>query len=81
MATRSKHDIEMHERLVRVEERLDSHVKREDKSMEEVVEKLDTIELELSRYRGFIGGVLLMVTAIVTFLKMFGADIKEFFIG
>jgi len=81
VATRSKHDIEMHERLVRVEERLDSHVKREDKSMEEVVEKLDTIELELSRYRGFIGGVLLMVTAIVTFLKMFGADIKEFFIG
>ena len=69
----SAHDVEMHERLVRVEVALNAHVEQEDAQMGEVVSKLDTIELELSRYRGFVGGILLMVTAIVTFFK-FGLD-------
>ena len=73
------HRADIRERLTRVEEKLTAHVAQEDEQMEKVVAKLDVISLELSRYRGFVGGILLMVTAVVTFFKLFGAGILEFF--
>ena len=76
-----KDDIKTHERLARVEQKLDSHIEDEEEIMERVVKKLDRIELELSRYRGFVGGILLMVTAVVTFFKIFGKDLADFFKG
>ena len=72
-------DVEMHERMARIEVKLSSHISDEEEQMRSVDRKLDRIELELSRYRGFVGGILLMVTAIVTFLKIFGSGIVEFF--
>ena len=67
------------ERLARMEQKLDDHVETEEATLDGVVRKLDRIELELSRYRGFIGGILLMVTAVVSFFKLFGASILAFF--
>jgi hypothetical protein len=70
--------VEIHERLARMEQKLDDHVEQEEEVMETVVRKLDRIELELSRYRGFIGGLLFMVTAVITFFKLFGAQMSDF---
>ena len=74
-------EIEIHERLTRVEVILAGHVEREEEQMEKVLEKLDTLEDELSRYRGVIGGVFVVTTALVTFFKLFGAGILEYFKG
>lgn len=66
-------DIRIHERLTRLETTLAGHIDREGEQMDEVIDKLSAMEVELSRYRGFVGGILLMVTAVVTFLK-FGLE-------
>ena len=70
------------ERVARLEERLKAHEDdSEDRDivLKEMVSKLDKIDKELSRYRGFVGGILLVVTAIVTFIKLFGEQIGAFF--
>ena len=70
------------ERIATVEARLEAYeddIKEIDADLKKVVSKLDKIDKELSRYRGFVGGVLLVVTAIVTFLKFFGSGIVNFF--
>jgi len=46
--------------------------------MESLDAKLDKIDNELSRYRGFVGGILLVATAVVTFFKLFWGDIVNF---
>ncbi len=70
------------ERVARLEERLKAHEddsEDRDVLLKEMVSKLDKIDKELSRYRGFVGGILLVVTAIVTFIKLFGEQIGNFF--
>lgn len=47
------------ERLKHIEEKVD-----------QLNEKVDNIDRDLAKYRGMVGGVLLMVTAIVTFIKL-----------
>lgn len=47
--------------------------------MESLDKKLDKIDNELSRYRGFVGGILLIATALVTFFKLFSENIIGFF--
>lgn len=72
------------ERLATIEERLEhieDDIASEDKDLQAVMSKLEKIDKELSRYRGFVGGILLMVTAIVTFVKMFGEQISSFLKG
>jgi hypothetical protein len=71
----TKDDIETHERIARVEEILSAHVEQEGGQLEALAAKMDSIELELSRYRGFVGGILLVITAVVTFVKLFGEQI------
>ena len=70
------------ERVARLEERLEAHEddnEEKDALLKEVVSKLDKIDKELSRYRGFVGGILLVVTAVVTFAKFFGESVVGLF--
>lgn len=48
----------------------------EDK-IDELDRKVDAIDKDLSKYRGMVGGVLLAITAIVTFLKWTWDFFKE----
>ena len=65
------HDKEVYERLARIEEKLEH--------LDEIPDKIDELDRELSRYRGFVGGILLAVSAIGAFLKLAGSSIKDFF--
>lgn len=69
----------IHERIARIETQLDTHIRDEEDHMQRMDEKLDRIELELSRYRGFIGGIMFIVTAVVAFFKFFWEDLLKFF--
>jgi hypothetical protein len=72
-------DKDVYGRLVRLEQRLVDHVRDDDKraaTIEEISEKQDQILLDLSRYRGWLGGVLAVVTLIVGGIKFFGTNIK-----
>ncbi len=72
---------EVYERLARIEEQIEAHAAYDDarfRKMEKISTQLDEIQSEFSRYRGAVGGILLLVTAVTTFIKMFGDSIKEF---
>ena len=69
------------ERIARLEARLEAYEDAEesrDEDRKTILSKLEKIDNEFSRYRGFVGGILLIVTAIVTFVKMFGEQIGDF---
>jgi hypothetical protein len=51
--------MDVEERLKRIEDKLD-----------QIDEKQDHMELELTKYRGMLGGILLAVTAIGAFVKL-----------
>lgn len=72
-------DVELHERMARIEVKLSSHISDEEEQMRSVDRKLDRIELELSRYRGFVGGIMFIATALVAFFKFFWEDLLKFF--
>jgi len=79
VATESK---EIYERLTRIEadlEHVEESQKARDEQLASIDGRLDALQIELSRYRGTIGGILLVVTAIVTALKLFGGTILEYF--
>lgn len=77
----NKDDILVHERLTRVETALEAHIIGEEEQLREVLTEISAINKELSRYRGFIGGVLFVVTALVTFVKMYGEAVAKFVRG
>jgi len=75
-------DKEIYERLTRIETDLEHFEKQDehrDAQLGEISEKLDALQIELSRYRGTVGGILLVVTAVVTALKLFGGTILAYF--
>lgn len=75
-------EIEIRDRLSKVEQRVEDYVSSADmrvRQMERIEDKLDLLEKDLSRYRGLVGGVLLAVTAIVSFFKFFWDDITNYF--
>ncbi len=75
-------DKEIYERLTRIETDLGHFEKQDqhrDEQLDEIAEKLDALQIELSRYRGTVGGILLVVTAVVTALKLFGGAILGYF--
>lgn len=74
-------EIKVHERIARLETLLEHHVTDEESAMAAMDAKLDRIELELSRYRGIVGGILLAVSSIATFLKFFGDEIMKILRG
>ena len=42
-------------------------------------ERVDALERELSKYKGFVGGVIFIVSAIWAFLEMFGKELARVF--
>lgn len=46
-------------------------ITRLETDIEKLEDKVDNLEREISRYRGIVGGILFVVTAIGTFLKFF----------
>jgi hypothetical protein len=67
-------------RITKVEvqlKHLDDDAKLRFQQIEQINAKLDKIDAEFSRYRGSVGGILLVVTAVVTFFKLFWGDIME----
>lgn len=70
--SRVQDEIKAYERLAVVEQKLDDHIEDEEEKLGRVIEKLDRIELEFSRYRGIVGGLLIAVTAIVAAIKLYG---------
>jgi len=82
VAEQKSRDKEIYERLTRIETDLEHFEKQDesrDEQLAEIASKLDTLQLELSRYRGTVGGILLVVTAIVTAIKLFGDSLVSFF--
>lgn len=55
----------------------DKRFERIEEEMHDLGEKMDRIEKDLAKYRGMVGGVLLVITALVTFLKMSWGFITE----
>lgn len=77
-----KDEKEILERVAKIEQRIDDHVIADNRrfgQMAEINKKLDRMELDLARYRGLVGGVLLVVTALVSFAKFFWEDTIKFF--
>ncbi len=75
-------DKEIYERLTRIETDLEHFEKQDesrDEQLSEISNKLDALQIELSRYRGTVGGILLVVTALVTVFKLFGDSVIAFF--
>ena len=82
MAEEKSRDKEIYERLTRIETDLEHNEKSQearDDQLSEIADKLDALQIELSRYRGTVGGILLVVTAVVTALKLFGGALTAFF--
>lgn len=81
MAEKSR-DKEIYERLTKIETDLE-HFEKQDENRDDLLadisSKLDALQIELSRYRGTVGGILLVVTAIVTAFKLFGDSIVTWF--
>ena len=73
---------ELNERVAKIEQRLDDRFKideRRTKQIDTIDAKLDQLTIELARYRGVVGAILLISTALVTFLKLFGASVLAYF--
>lgn len=81
MAEKSR-DKEIYERLTRIETDLE-HFEKQDENRDDLLadisDKLDALQIELSRYRGTVGGILLVVTAVVTAFKLFGSAIVTWY--
>lgn len=75
-----EHDVSLHERVAKIEERvkhIDQLATRRNERTRRIEEKLDSMEKDLERYRGMVGAVLLVVTAIGTFVKLFWQDLLK----
>lgn len=75
-------DIELHERVAKIEEKvshIDAIATERKGRMQRIEDKLDAMEKDLERYRGTVGAILLVGTAVMTFLKLFWIDLKKFF--
>jgi hypothetical protein len=73
---------ELRDRVAKVEQRVEDWVVQGNtrvRQMERIEEKLDVLEKDLSRYRGLVGGVLVVVTSVIGFFKLFYEDIVNYF--
>lgn len=77
-----KDEKEILQRVAKIEQQIEDHAAADDRrfsQMATIDAKLDRLELDLARYRGLVGGVLLVVTALISFVKFFWADTLKFF--
>lgn len=76
----NQQDVQLHERVARIEIELrhvDKLVTERSGHMRNIEAKLDEMEKDLERYRGMVGAVLLVATAVTTFFKLFWDDIMK----
>lgn len=74
-------NVDLHERVARIEqqvEHIDKIANQRAAQNERIEAKIDSMEKDLERYRGMVGAVLLVVTAIGTFVKLFWQDLLKF---
>lgn len=75
-------DVELHERVAKIEakvEHIDQIASERKGRMQRIEDKLDAMEKDLERYRGTVGAILLVLTAVTTFLKLFWNDLTKMF--
>ena len=75
-------DVELHERVARIEievEHIDKIVSQRHGHMQRIEDKIGAVEKDLERYRGTVGAILLVATAVTTFFKLFWQDLSKFF--
>lgn len=75
-------DVELHERVAKIEEKvdhIDSIATARHGRIQRIEDKLDTMEKDLERYRGMVGAILLVLTAVTTFFKLFWQDLVKYF--
>jgi hypothetical protein len=73
-------DVELHERVAKMETEIahiDKLVSARTGKLTAIEGKLDSMERDLERYRGMVGAILLVSTAVVTFFKLFWDDIVK----
>ena len=74
------HDVELYERVTKIEAEvahIDKLVTARAGKLDAIQEKLNSMESDLERYRGMVGAILLVSTAIITFFKLFWADLVK----
>ena len=74
--------IDLHERIAKIEakvEHIDAIASARAGNFQRLEAKLDSLEKDLERYRGTVGGVLLVFTALITFFKLFWDDMLRYF--
>lgn len=73
-------DVELHERVARMETEIahiDKLVTARAGKLDAIEGKIDNMERDLERYRGMVGAILLISTAVVTFFKLFWNDLVK----
>jgi uncharacterized coiled-coil protein SlyX len=79
--TSEQRDVDLHERVARIEsevDHIDKVVTERKSDINRIESKLDSMEKDLERYRGTVGAILLVLTAVTTFFKLFWHDIQKF---
>ena len=78
----SEIDVQLHERVAKMESEvahIDEVVSQRRGDMQRIEDKIDSMEKDLERYRGTVGAILLVATAVTTFFKLFWENILEQF--
>jgi|19_taG_2_1085344.scaffolds.fasta_scaffold329234_1 hypothetical protein len=55
----------------------DYRLKHIEEELAELNKKIDGIDKDLTKYRGMVGGILLVITAIGVFFRLLGGFLKE----
>ena len=55
----------------------DARIQRIEDKLDDLDDKLNSLDKDLTKYRGMVGGVLLVFTAIVTFVKLFWSYLTD----
>lgn len=88
-------NVEIYERVARLERSAEEHARnaqraaelarsdrlRAEEHFKTIEDELAAVRRDLSRYRGTVGGILLAVTSVFTFMKLFGEQITAFLKG
>lgn len=60
---------------------LETQMKTETEARRDMDKKLDEMLLKMTRYEGKVGGIILMLAAVGTFVRLIWVDIKRIFGG
>lgn len=72
--------MELHERVAKIEARvqhIDTIASERRGQLNRIESRLDSMEKDLERYRGTVGAIILVCSAIATFVKLFWHDLVK----